>query len=305
MMRPLATLGNVNVDLILGPLAPWPVPGSEVLCPEEDLRVGGAAGNAALAWQAMGLPFQCVASTGSDPFGDWLRAGLGAAAARWTRSAGATTISVGVTHPGAERTFLTTRGHLPEFGWADVEAQLDWPALRGGTLLLCGCFLMDRLSADYDRLFTRAEAEGVAIALDTGWPLEGWTEAIRTRALDWVAHCRLVLLNEVEATSLTGLSDPEAAAEALARRMPEGAIAVVKLGPRGALAHRGGISWLTGAPAVAVKDTIGAGDVFNAAFLAALARDADLPAALAQAVATASRAVSTAPRCYIPEELSA
>ena len=43
-------------------------------------------------------------------------------------------------------------------------------------LLLCGSFLTDRLTAEYDRLFATAEARNVAVALDTGWPLDGWTE---------------------------------------------------------------------------------------------------------------------------------
>ena len=33
--RPLAVVGNVNVDLIIGPVAPWPNPGSEVMCPHD------------------------------------------------------------------------------------------------------------------------------------------------------------------------------------------------------------------------------------------------------------------------------
>ena len=48
-MRPLAVIGNVNVDLIMGPAAPWPQPGTEIIVDHDELRVGGSAGNAALA----------------------------------------------------------------------------------------------------------------------------------------------------------------------------------------------------------------------------------------------------------------
>lgn len=305
MQTPLATVGNVNVDLILGPVAPWPAPGSEVLCPQDELRVGGAAGNVALAWQAMGLPFQCAASTGSDHYGDWLRAGFGAIARGWTRSAAKTALSVGVTHPDGERTFLSTLGHLPELTWPEVEGQIDWARLKGGTLLLCGCFLMNRLVADYDLLFDRAAASGVKVALDTGWPVEGWTDAVRARMRGWVGRSAMVLLNEVEAMNLTGASEAKGALSALAALLPEGGIAVVKLGPKGAMAQQNGQSCAAKAPRVTVCDTIGAGDVFNAAFLAALAQGVPLAPALESAVATASRAVSTSPRSYTTQEVLA
>lgn len=298
MTRALATVGNANVDLIMGPISPWPVPGSESLCRQEDLRVGGAAGNVALAWTGLGVPFQIAANIGNDRFGDWLAEALAPHSHGWPRTDAATTISVGITHPEGERSFFTTRGHLPMLSWEEVEAMLDWSALAGGTLLLCGSFLTDALTAQYDALFDRAEALGITVALDTGWPLDGWSPALRRQTMAWVARSGVVLFNEVEATSLTGLDTPQDAARRLAEAMPDGAIVVVKLGPNGALALADGSLVRAGAPRVTVKDTIGAGDVFNAAFLAALAEDMPLDTALNQAVATASLAVSTVPRRY-------
>ena len=52
------------------------------------------------------------------------------------------------------------------------------------------------------------------------------------------------------------------------------------------------------APLVQVADTIGAGDVFNAAFLAALANGQTLETSLAAGVRVASKAISTIPRRY-------
>ena len=82
-MRPLCTVGNVNVDLIMGPLVPWPRPGTEVILAHDDLRVGGAAGNAALAWLGLGHDFTIAASIGDDGFGHWLAAAFGDRAQAW------------------------------------------------------------------------------------------------------------------------------------------------------------------------------------------------------------------------------
>ena len=76
-MRPLAVIGNVNVDLIVGPVAPWPKAGTETVVDHDELRVGGQAGNTALAWQALDVDFDIAANVGDDQFGRWLREAFG------------------------------------------------------------------------------------------------------------------------------------------------------------------------------------------------------------------------------------
>lgn len=307
-MKPLAVIGNVNVDLIMGPAAPWPQPGTEIILDHNELRVGGSAGNTALAWMARNVPFRIAANVGDDQFGKWLAGELGVHAGGWPVRPEGTTLSVGITHPDGERTFFTTRGHLPHFSLDDVHAVLDGAGMGGGYALLCGSFLTDALTRDYASFFDWADGLGLRVALDTGWPLDGWTEANCEATRSWLKRCHVALLNEIETTTLTGEAEPEAAARALKAGMPPGAIVVVKRGPKGAIALDGEGRLVSAvAPRVDVIDTIGAGDVFNAGFLAALARDEPLQACLEEGVTIASRAISTFPRSYsLPnQELSA
>jgi len=298
-MRPLAVIGNVNVDLILGPAEPWPKAGTEIIVDHDELRVGGSAGNAALAWVALGVDFDIAANTGTDEFGRWLRESFGSRAEKWPIRPEGTTLSVGITHPDGERTFFTTRGHLPRFSLDCMFAALEGARLSGGYALLCGSFLTDDLTRDYPALFDWADSHCITVALDTGWPLDGWTEANRQATRDWLARCGCALLNEVESTTLSGLSDPVEAAREIKRHMPKDAIVVVKRGPDGALAiDADGTLVSATAPAVEVVDTIGAGDVFNAAFLAALAEARPLQDCLQAGTTVASRAISTLPRNY-------
>ncbi len=234
-MRALAVAGNVNVDLILGPVAPWPQLGTEVIVAHDDLRVGGAAGNTALVWQANGLDFQCAASIGADLFGDWLAAAFPEHALRWPISPRRTTLSIGVTHPDGERAFFTTDGHLRDMTASGVLSALDGVALRGGVLLLCGMFVTDALAAGYGEIFDWADSFGIAVALDTGWPPHGWTEATRAQTLAWLARSKIALLNEAEATSLAETNDVETAATALRLSMPQGSRVIIKRGANGAL----------------------------------------------------------------------
>lgn len=298
-MRPLVVIGNVNVDLILGPAAPWPKAGTEVIVDHDELRVGGCAGNSALAWDSLGVDYAIAANIGNDQFGTWLKDAFAERASGWPVENVGTTLSVGITHPDGERTFFTTRGHLPLLNFDEIRTMLDGEHLRGGLALLAGSFLTDALTAAYDDVFDWAEAHDIAVALDTGWPLDGWTDANCAATIGWLKRCRLALFNEVETTTLTGLVDAAEAARALKSHMPADAIVVVKRGPNGALAlgPTGDIVSIV-APTVKVIDTIGAGDVFNAGFLAALAVGMPLENCLRTGVTIASEAISTLPRSY-------
>lgn len=72
--------------------------------------------------------------------------------------------------------------------------------------------------------------------------------------------------NQSEAAQLTGEGDPEKAAARLAEFCP---LVIVKWGGMGALARSGDRVWHSPALPVDVVDTTGAGDAFNAGFLAA------------------------------------
>ncbi len=295
-MPTIYVTGNVNVDLIMGRLAEWPRFGTEIVLPHSETRIGGAAGNTALALQALGVRHRLIASAGDDIFGRWLQSGF--TAADWAVAQTATTISVGIVNPSGERTFLTSQGHLSVYGVDDVLTLLPARAAPGDILLLEGCFLSPPLLADYEWLVDEAKVRGFSLGLDTGWPPDGWLPDLRQRVLGWLRKLDHLIINEFEVIGLSGTEAQEAAAAALRKALPAGATLVVKRGPLGASGYRGDQAVDVPAPKVEVIDTIGAGDVFDAGYLAAVVAGADLGSALRAGIATASTAISTAPRRY-------
>jgi sugar/nucleoside kinase (ribokinase family) len=293
-------IGNVNVDLIMGPVAPWPRPGTESILPQSELRVGGAAGNTALTLQSMGTRFRLICNMGDDIFGRWLADAFGAAAADWPKAATHTTVSVGIAHPNGERTFLTSQGHLSVMTSADALGLLPKHAGKGDVALLCGGFLSPRLIDSYEDLIAALVDRGFEVALDTGWPSGGWSEGQRRRVAGWLRACDHVLLNEIESCCLSGEAEVAAAAQWIASRAKPGAAVVVKRGPLGASAWQAGKAVNVSAPTVEVIDTVGAGDVFNAGYLQARLLGHGLKAAVAAGVAIASAVIATSPRRYAP-----
>jgi sugar/nucleoside kinase (ribokinase family) len=182
----------------------------------------------------------------------------------------------------------------------DALSSLDGGQLQGGIVLLCGSFVTPRLMEAYDDLFSWARKHGVDVALDTGWPPGGWGKGTVVKTQGWLAHCRHLLLNEVEAASLTGTNSPYEAARVLIEHMPKsGSVVVVKRGSQGAIGRSSaGEAAIIPAMEIVLTDTIGAGDVFDAGYLVAVASGKGLAEAVGAGVRLASAAISTFPRTY-------
>jgi ribokinase len=134
-------------------------------------------------------------------------------------------------------------------------------------------FLLDHLRPDAPGLLAAAREARLTTSLDPNWdPAERWDDGLR-ESLPWLD---LVFPNEAELTRIVGTDDPETAAVALARSgrlgvagPGSGPMVVVKRGAEGAFAATAdGVVARVGAYPVTALDTTGAGDAFDAGFLA-------------------------------------
>ena len=293
----LIVAGNVSVDLLLGPLSPWPRPGTEVLVEDAAWRVGGALGNTALALAGLGLPTRLVWDVGDDMLGGWLAARVHGVGDPPRRLPAPTSLTVALNHPDGERTFVSHLGHLG-LSEPDALAHAIDAAAPGDLLLVGGSFLLPRWRPALPALLARARRRGVLTLLDTGWPSEGWSEAVRAEVRAALAHVDVFLPNLDEARGLLGAPNatPAVALAALTALQP--GQCVLKLGSAGAAYRDRREVVTTPAPAVKVADTVGAGDTFNAALLCALRDDLPWPDAVARAVLVASTVVASRPRRY-------
>lgn len=292
----LLIIGNVNADLIIGPMEQWPEIDTETVYPMSDMRPGGSAGNTALALKDLGTPCRLISGVGTDHLGSWLKKEYGEAARGWASIEGPTSVSVGIVHATGERTFLTTTGHLEQFNTSHILSALECLPLHGGIAMLSGVFLSPPLIDGYDELFTKLLNLGYELAIDPGWPCYGWTETLETDLLDWFSQCKHILINDKEATALSKETTVEEAATTLGQLLPKDCNIIIKNGADGAYVHSGGSCFSVPAPKIEPFDTIGAGDCFNAGYLHGLANGSDLERAVALGVHTATKAVSTFPR---------
>ncbi len=296
MARRICVIGNTNIDLVMGPLDDWPEKGTEVFLPRSDFRVGGSAANTALVLSRLGAVAGLVSAVGADAGGEMLAARFDGPLDRVPVLACPTGISVGVLHSGAERTFLSFNGHLDRLDFSLFQDGLrDWP-LNGSLALVSGAFALEALRPRHREFLELLRAAGAELAIDPGWPGQGWTDEVRGEMRRWLGLADHVLLNDKEVVGLSGADSIQGAFDLLIPELLPQARLVVKCGAEGAVCR-----WREGeaaARAIPVEpfDTVGAGDAFNAGYLAAVAEGCWVQAALERGNAVAARVIGEFPR---------
>ena len=247
------------------------------------VRPGGQGANVA-AWAASeGLRVRLHASVGDDAAGRLVRDALeerGVEAALTVDPSAPTGTLLVLVREG-ERSMVADRGAAARLAPADLPETIEAAAV-----LVSGYLLFDPGSEEAGRAaLERARAPHVAVESST-WPL---LEAYGAdRFLETTSAATVLLANEREAEVLTGAPGDEAAAKLAARY----GIAVVKLGARGAALASADVVLRSPAKEVAAVDPTGAGDAFDAAFLATLVRRRSLGRALDHAITTGAWVVS-------------
>src|SRR6202000_1166944 len=136
----LTIIGDIGVDLVLGPLSSWPQAGTGTLMERSELRAGGSAGHAALAASYLGGHSRLLSVVGNDDLGAWLRDQFRGLGASLDVCDAPTTLSVGLIHSWGERTFFTTRGHLEQLSYEQVRQRLPPAPDSNSVALLSGVF---------------------------------------------------------------------------------------------------------------------------------------------------------------------
>jgi sugar/nucleoside kinase (ribokinase family) len=131
---------------------------------------------------------------------------------------------------------------------------------------LSSLFLHKALQPDLPRILKQLKAAGLTLSLDTNDdPDDRWGSPLD----ELLGMVDIFLPNDDEACRISGKKDAESAIDVLAKRVP---LVAVKCGKRGALVQKGSQRWEVPANSVTPVDTIGAGDSFDAGFLAAYLR---------------------------------
>lgn len=242
--------GRLYCDLVLGGLGAPPTPGQEVYAQSLVLAAGGGAYITAAYLAALGREAGLAAIIPAEPFAgpiaaELAEAGIDLGACTYAPPGLDPQITVALV-TGGDRAFVTRR---------------CGPALPDGLQELLGRKQYDHLHIgelasliDAPQIVAQAKSAGMSVSLDCAWDAEVLARGDLPALLRGVD---VFLPNQIEA-------------DALARHGPVpqyAPVVVVKKGAEGAEAYANGSRFECPAVPVAVVDTVGAGDAFNAGFL--------------------------------------
>jgi sugar/nucleoside kinase (ribokinase family) len=273
----VTVVGELNLDLILYGLPPHLELERELMADGLALTLGSSSAIFAHNLAVMGSKVGFISRIGADPLGEIALARLAAggvdvSAVRKVAGPTSTGLTVILPRTGG-RNILTYPGTMNEMCFEDLN--LDY--LAGSRHFHLSSFFLHRaLRPRLAELFRLMKQRGLSTSLDTNDdPEDRWDD-------DLFAVLKFVdvfLPNDREAKKIARVDNLDAAVAMLKQHVP---VLAVKLGAEGALAC--GPQGSVRSPARSVKaiDPVGAGDSFDAGFIHAYVRGADLAQCLAQ-----------------------
>lgn len=268
----LIVVGDIAWDLLMRPAADL-VWGSDVYG-SVDLLPGGAAANVAVWAHRLGANPLLAGNVGDDRLGDLMKLHLEREGLELHlgRVSGGSTTRIGIViRADGERAFVTDHRRPLRLSADDLPLGLldgaDALFLNGYAVFMAGG------TSFAGPLLDEARRRGVPIAFDpSSFTLIRHYGA--RRLLDELGHLDVLLANEEEWQALAGTGDTSALLERVG-------LVVIKQGAEGATALSGAARLSSPAVKVKVADTTGAGDAFDAAFLAEYFSGRNLSEALA------------------------
>lgn len=265
----LMIAGEVNLDLILYGLNENIPLDREILGTDFEMTLGSSSAILAHNISLLGTRVGFITRFGNDEMGRIAMERLAETRVDLSRCSLAqgnakTGVTILLPH-GRSRRILTYPGVMFDMSMADLD--LDY-LCSARHFHLSSLFLQRGLQPDLPGLFHALKRRGLTLSLDTNDdPDDRWNGV-----LDEILPTVDVLLpNEDEACRIARKPRVEEALDVLAAKVP---LIVVKCGARGALVQQGVTRFQVPCVSVTPVDTIGAGDSFNAGFLAAWLRGA-------------------------------
>ena len=256
-------IGELNVDIILNKIDGLPKIGKEIMAGSMSVTLGSSSAIFASNLSSLGIEVAFIGKIGNDNFAEVVLGSLKGRKVDTSHILRSDSLSTGATivlNYDQDRANITYPGAMDDLRLHDI----DFKYLeKASHMHFSNCFMQPGIRQDLVALFRKSKEMGLTTSFDTQWdPEEKWD--LPLEAL--LPYVDLFLPNIKEFEFLTRSSSVE---EGIRKIKPFANKIIIKNGSDGALGWDG--SELISQPAFKndkVIDCIGAGDSFNAGFIA-------------------------------------
>lgn len=274
-MKPVLCLGDICADLIIPYAAALKAKSDPASCVNADVRPaeGGSVANTACAIARLEIPVLFAGTCGLDAYGQMLKRGLEREGVDTSllrmEPDKPTQLVLLVLNELGDRTAFACPAHLgsqhsilPDQIPADIVERISWLHVTGMMLR------EDPAASTQLDLMRRCREAGVPVSFDINVRVEALQNELFAKNLGLAKELADYILGSSfdEIPLLAGERDAELAAQKLAAH---GAAVISRSGDQGADLFRNGTRIHAPAFPVTVADTVGAGDTFDGAFIAA------------------------------------
>ena len=274
-MKPVLCLGDICADLIIPYAAALKAKSDPASCVNADVRPaeGGSVANSACAIARLEIPVLFAGTCGLDAYGQMLKRGLEREGVDTSllrmEPDKPTQLVLLVLNEQGDRTAFACPAHLgsqhsilPDQIPADIVERISWLHVTGMMLR------EDPAASTQLDLMRRCREAGVPVSFDINVRVEALQNELFAKNLGLAKELADYILGSSfdEIPLLAGERDAEFAAQKLAAH---GSAVISRSGDQGADLFRNGTRIHAPAFSVTVADTVGAGDTFDGAFIAA------------------------------------
>ena len=262
--------GLVMADVLVSGLKRLPRNWEEMVVGESSvIAVGGGAANSARTFAKLGEPVDLLGRVGGDYFGTFVKNDTEACkvncSALLLDREHTTGVALGLVHKDGNRCFVTVQGANAAMDKTDFE-RIDFD--HYDFMHINGFFQFPGIEPDLKGIIEEVHKRGGRVSLDTASsdPFGRWFTAVEP-----FIHCvDYLFLNKSQLLLMAGKETVDQGAEAMLEAGVKHVI--VKLGQEGCLIY--GPEAPVHVPAMRIEavDTTGAGDSFDAAYIAGLRR---------------------------------
>lgn len=261
MMKTVAVIGQMNVDLIYQDINRFPEQGEEVFASGFKIELGGGPMVIPIQLSRLGLPVKLGTYLGDDfqsrIAGDLLNdIGFHYVETLTTRKKHPVVVTCVITNQ-FERSFVC---YNEGAGEQDCGPETIYEFYKSGSICFCPQDL---------HVARKLKEEGKILVFDVGW-----TDDLSFKKIgEHLKVCDYFTPNEKEAEKLTGQSDPVKMLEALERYVT---VPIVKLGAQGCVYKKAGTVYHVPALSFKTIDPTGAGDNFLTGLIYGLMKELPL-----------------------------